>query len=151
MLANGKFKVLNRFYFTNLKKYMITYNVKENNKVIRRAKVSLDIAPQGKKELAVNVSGLKAKVGTEYFVEFSAQLRQNLKSACTERIRDSARTVPLADSSATRSFRTGGLKLCSVQRKWQSADCTLIARNFTIRQIQRSGNFLQGKRYGIFQ
>lgn len=28
-LANGKFNVLNRFYFTNLKKYMISYEVKE--------------------------------------------------------------------------------------------------------------------------
>lgn len=70
-LANGKFNVLNRFYFTNLKKYMISYEVKENDKVVRRGKVSLDIAPQEKKELAVNVSGLKAKVGTEYFVNFS--------------------------------------------------------------------------------
>ena len=70
-LANGKFNVLNRFYFTNLKKYMISYEVKENDKVVRRGKVSLDVAPQEKKELAVNVSGLKAKVGTEYFVNFS--------------------------------------------------------------------------------
>ena len=45
--------------------------MKENDKVVRRGKVSLDVAPQEKKELAVNVSGLKAKVGTEYFVNFS--------------------------------------------------------------------------------
>lgn len=50
---------------------MISYEVKENDKVVRRGKVSLDVAPQEKKELAVNVSGLKAKVGTEYFVNFS--------------------------------------------------------------------------------
>ena len=70
-LANGKFNVLNRFYFTNLKKYQIAYEVKGNNKVVRRGKVSLDVAPQAKKELAVNVGGLKAKAGTEYFVNFS--------------------------------------------------------------------------------
>lgn len=63
--------MLNRFYFTNLKKYQIAYEVKENNKVVRRGKVSLDVAPQAKKELAVNVGGLKAKAGTEYFVNFS--------------------------------------------------------------------------------
>ena len=40
---NGIFNVTNRYYFTNLKKYMITYLVKENDKVIRRNKISMDI------------------------------------------------------------------------------------------------------------
>lgn len=70
-LANGKFTVKNRFYFTNLKKYMIHYQIKENAKVIRGGKVSLDIEPQGSKPFNVNVGGLKPKAGTEYFVEFS--------------------------------------------------------------------------------
>ena len=70
-LSKGIFKVQNRYYFTNLKKYMITYQVKANDKVIRNGKVSLDIAPQGSQELTVNVNGLEPKVGTEYFVNFS--------------------------------------------------------------------------------
>lgn len=69
-LANGKFKVLNRFYFTNLQPYMITYSVKANEKIIRSGKVSMDIAPQASKELDINVAGLKETAGTEYFVEF---------------------------------------------------------------------------------
>ena len=67
----GIFTIKSRYYFTNLKKYMISYSVKENNKVIRRNKISMDLEPQSSKELKVNVSGLKPKVGTEYFVEFS--------------------------------------------------------------------------------
>lgn len=70
-LSKGVFKVQNRYYFTNLKKYMITYQVKANDKVIRNGKVSLDIAPQESQELTVNVNGLEPKVGTEYFVNFS--------------------------------------------------------------------------------
>lgn len=70
-LSKGVFKVQNRYYFTNLKKYLITYQVKANDKVIRNGKVSLDIAPQESQELTVNVNGLKPKVGTEYFVNFS--------------------------------------------------------------------------------
>ena len=70
-LSKGIFKVQNRYYFTNLKKYMITYQVKANDKVIRNGKVSLDIAPQESQELTVNVNGLEPKVGTEYFVNFS--------------------------------------------------------------------------------
>ncbi|MDM8309160.1 glycoside hydrolase family 2 TIM barrel-domain containing protein [Phocaeicola barnesiae] len=70
-LSKGVFKVQNRYYFTNLKKYLITYQVKANDKVIRNGKVSLDIAPQASQELTVDVSGLEPKTSTEYFVNFS--------------------------------------------------------------------------------
>ena len=69
-LAAGKFLVKNRFYFTNLKKYMLTYEVKANGRIVRSGKESLDIAPQGSKEFTVPVGGLKPKAGTEYFVNF---------------------------------------------------------------------------------
>ncbi len=69
--ASGKFKITNRFYFTNLTKYQINYNIVANGKIIRRGKVSMDIAPQASKELTVPVKGLKAQPGTEYFVNFS--------------------------------------------------------------------------------
>ena len=68
--AAGKFLVKNRFYFTNLKKYMISYTVKANGKTIKGGKVSLDIEPQSSKELDINLNGLKPKAGTEYFVDF---------------------------------------------------------------------------------
>lgn len=68
--GQGKFLIKNRFYFTNLKKYMISYTIKANDKAVKSGKVSLDIAPQGSKEFTVPVSGLKAKPGTEYFVNF---------------------------------------------------------------------------------
>lgn len=69
-LANGKFEIFNRFYFKNLKEYMISYEVKANDKIIRGGKVSLDIAPQTSKEFEVKVAGLKPKAGVEYFVNF---------------------------------------------------------------------------------
>ena len=70
-LANGLFRVTNRFYFTNLKKYMVHYSVTANNKVVRSGKVSLDIEPQASKEFTVPVGNLKPQAGTEYFVNFS--------------------------------------------------------------------------------
>ena len=70
-LANGKFKVTNRFYFTNLKKYTINYNVKANGRIVKSGKTSLDIQPQESKELTVPVAGLQPKAGTEYFVNFA--------------------------------------------------------------------------------
>ena len=69
-LKAGKFQVKNRFYFTGLKKYQINYAVKANGKVVKKGKTFLDIEPQGTKELNIDVAGLKAKPGTEYFVNF---------------------------------------------------------------------------------
>lgn len=42
-LVVGKFLVKNCFYFINLKKYMISYIVKVNGKIIKGGKVLLDI------------------------------------------------------------------------------------------------------------
>ena len=39
--------VKNRFYFTNLKKYKISYTLKANGKAIKSGQTSLDIQPQG--------------------------------------------------------------------------------------------------------
>ena len=36
-VAKGIFKVTNRFYFTSLKDYMISYTIKANNKIIKGA------------------------------------------------------------------------------------------------------------------
>lgn len=69
--AKGKFKIINRFYFTNLKKYQMHYQVCANHKIVKSGKFSIDIAPQESKEFTVPVEGLKAQPGVEYFVNFS--------------------------------------------------------------------------------
>ncbi|MDR0892408.1 MAG: DUF4981 domain-containing protein [Mediterranea sp.] len=67
----GKFRITNRFYFTNLKKYQLRYSVLSDGKVLRSGKATLDIAPQASQEFSVPVGGLKAEAGKEYFVNFS--------------------------------------------------------------------------------
>ena len=69
-LASGKFLIKNRFYFTNLRKHQINYAVKANGKVIRKGKTFLDIKPLSSQEFNINLAGLQAKTGTEYFVNF---------------------------------------------------------------------------------
>ncbi|MDD3038934.1 glycoside hydrolase family 2 TIM barrel-domain containing protein [Bacteroides sp.] len=69
--TTGKFKITNRFYFTNLKKYQIHYGILANDKIIKSGKVSLDIAPQASQEFIVPVQGLKSQPGVEYFVNFN--------------------------------------------------------------------------------
>ena len=127
--ATGKFRVTNRFYFTNLKKYMITYTVKENNKVIRTHKISLDIEPQGSQEVNVNVDGLKPKTGTEYFVEFSATTVEPeiLIPAGWEIAHDQFR-LPI--DPQPRTFAEGGPKLqCTTEGNLLTAHSSRV--NFT--------------------
>ena len=84
--ASGKFNITNRFYFTNLKKYQIHYSVLANGKTVKSGKVSLDIAPQASKEFTVPVNGLKARPGTEYFVNFSVIAVEIGRASCRERV-----------------------------------------------------------------
>lgn len=74
--AVGKFLVKNRFYFTNLKKYQVKYSIMANGKTVKTGKITLDVEPQASKEITVPVSGLKAKPGTEYFVNFTVTTLQ---------------------------------------------------------------------------
>lgn len=70
-LAAGKFRVKNRFYFTDLTPYTVKYTVEANGKPVRSGKFSLNTAPQQTSDVDVNVKGLQQKPGTEYFVNFS--------------------------------------------------------------------------------
>ena len=65
----GRFLVKNRFYFTNLKDFRISYEVRENEKILKRGSWVLDVAPQAAQEVTVPVN-LKPKKATEYFVNF---------------------------------------------------------------------------------
>ena len=69
--AAGKYRVLNRFYFTNLKKYTVRYELRANGIVVKKGKLTLDVAPQAEKEFSIPVKNVKGKAGTEYFVHFS--------------------------------------------------------------------------------
>lgn len=70
-LATGKYKVTNRFYFTNLKKYSVHYNLSANGRVVKKGKLLLEVAPQATTEFAIPVKMPQGKAGTEYFVNFS--------------------------------------------------------------------------------
>lgn len=73
--AKGLFKVINRFYFTNLKRYNIIYTLHANGKVVKRNQLTLDVAPQQSKEFRLPFTAPVAKPGTEYFVNFSVVTR----------------------------------------------------------------------------
>ena len=106
----GIFKVTNRFYFKNLKNYQIHYAVKENQRVIRSGKLSMDIAPQGSKELRINVAGLKPKPGVEYFVDFS-MLNMEDDPLIPLRYEVAKEQIRLPVDPLPRTFKTNGQAL----------------------------------------
>ena len=73
--AAGKFRVLNRFYFTDLKDYDILYEVQINGETRKKGRLNMALAPQQSAEFTVPVSGFRLKAGTECFVRFGVVTR----------------------------------------------------------------------------
>ena len=69
-LANGKFSITNRLYFSNTSDYTFKYNITENGKVISNENIPVSIEAQESVEVTVPVSNLQSKPGVEYFVNF---------------------------------------------------------------------------------
>ncbi len=72
-VAAGKFKVINRFYFTNLKDYSIRYIISANGLTVREGRMTLDVEPQAEKEFTVPVKIEKVNAGAEYFIDFAVE------------------------------------------------------------------------------
>ena len=70
-VATGKYKVTNRFYFTNLDKYNVRYELRANGKLVKSGKVALNVAPQETQEFTIPVKMPQAKAGVDYYVHFS--------------------------------------------------------------------------------
>lgn len=75
-LAQGQVKITNRFYFTDLSKYQIKYQILKNGAVVKEANLPLSLAPQQSQTVTIPVSGLKADAGSEYFVNFEVATKQ---------------------------------------------------------------------------
>jgi beta-galactosidase len=75
-LAAGQIKVINKFFFTNLSKYDFSYEISANGKVVKTSKLPvLDIAPEQSKTVTINLKGIAAKPGVEYFVTLFAKTK----------------------------------------------------------------------------
>lgn len=76
-LAEGKVKISNKFFFTDLSDFDFSYQITANGQVVREAKLpTLKVAPQKSEVIQLNLKGLKERPGVEYFVRFSATTRQ---------------------------------------------------------------------------
>ena len=68
--ASGRFRVRNRFYFTDLSAYMLSYVISGDGRVVKRGVLPLALAPQASAEVEVPVAAVKRNPGVEYFVNF---------------------------------------------------------------------------------
>lgn len=73
--ATGRFRVTNRFYFTDLEKYRLSYSVTGDGRVVKRGEIPLSLAPQQTTVVEVPVGTLKRRPGTEYLVNFEVTTR----------------------------------------------------------------------------
>lgn len=75
-LTKGEIKITNRFYFTNLSKYQVKYQIKANHKIIRKAMLPLSLAPQESQIVTLPVGKLKPEPGVEYFINFEVSTKE---------------------------------------------------------------------------
>ncbi len=72
----GRYKVHNRFYFTNLNKYQVNYELRANGEVRKKGTIKLDVAPQSSKEFAIPVKMPQGEAGVDYYLHFSVKTKQ---------------------------------------------------------------------------
>lgn len=68
-INKGEIKLTNRFYFTDLSKYRLRYNLLKNGEVVKTDILpSITLAPQESTTIRIPISNLKVTAGDEYFV-----------------------------------------------------------------------------------
>ncbi len=72
-LNKGEFRMINRFYFSNLRDYTILYKIMENGNILQKGVLAIDLEPQLSRVVTVPVSKIKVKPGSEYFVNFEVR------------------------------------------------------------------------------
>ncbi len=73
-LATGQVSVFNKFRFTNLSKYAFSFEITANGKVVKSGKLPvLNVEPEQSKIVKIDIKGISAKTGIEYFLKISAK------------------------------------------------------------------------------
>ncbi|OHS94087.1 Beta-galactosidase [Tritrichomonas foetus] len=75
---NGIFKAKNRFFFTDLSDYEISYSICKNDKVLRTNVAGINIQPEKEALLNIKVDDLQPEIATEYFINFSVKAKRDL-------------------------------------------------------------------------
>lgn len=77
-LKKGKFRILNRFYFTNLDNYDVYYSLKANEKIIKCDSLHIDLQPQQFTDIEISLNDIQSQIATEYFIDFYVKTNVDL-------------------------------------------------------------------------
>jgi beta-galactosidase len=69
-LHKGEFRILNRFYFSNLKDYTIRWRIMENGQMLQQGVIPVDLDAQQSMIVNIPVNRIRVKPASEYFVNF---------------------------------------------------------------------------------
>jgi beta-galactosidase len=76
-LINGQVQITNKYFFTRLSKYAFSYEIMANGNVVKSGELPvLDIAPQKSETVSIDLKGITAKPGVEYFVTLIAKTKE---------------------------------------------------------------------------
>lgn len=75
-LDNGQVEISNKFFFIDLSKFDFSYKITANGKIVKTEKLPLvKVAPQQSEIVYIDLKGISARPGIEYFVTFSAKMK----------------------------------------------------------------------------
>ncbi len=73
-VAQGKFRLINQYDFTNLRQYELKWKLVGNGKVAKEGSLGrIDLQPHDTTEIQVSLDGFEFTPGVEYFIDFSLQ------------------------------------------------------------------------------
>jgi beta-galactosidase len=76
-LTEGRVRVRNKFFFTNLEDFYLRWAVLEDGKIIQEGTLdSISVEPQGEDEIRIPFQKPPVKPGAEYFLNLSFHLRE---------------------------------------------------------------------------
>lgn len=76
-IVSGIFTVVNRFYFTDLEKYGIRYNVINNKgEILKNGTLSISLPPQDSTDITIALDKIKTKDSEELFINFEAYTKE---------------------------------------------------------------------------
>lgn len=76
-LINGKVEIENKFMFTNLDDYLGKWELLENGKVIKKGDFRVNLDPEKKKVLDLNIGKVKMEKNKEYFLNINFYLAKD--------------------------------------------------------------------------
>ena len=77
-LLNGKVRIRNKYYFTNLKEFIISWELSEDGKIIQKGELPpLDIPPGESREVSIEIKKPQLNPGAEYWLTLSAKLAED--------------------------------------------------------------------------